>query len=57
MVGRSMRPNDFAYKYKEVDLEFEELTEIEAENMVKDEESFENLHGGIISISKNFVSM
>ncbi|OJD32329.1 dead box helicase [Diplodia corticola] len=54
-VERGIPPDDFAFEYEEVDLEFEQLKEIEAENMVKDDEDYETLPGGIINLSENLV--
>ncbi|KAK7712999.1 hypothetical protein SLS57_007560 [Botryosphaeria dothidea] len=52
---RGIPPDDFAFDYEEVDLEFEQLKEMEAENMVKDDEDFETLWGGSINISDNII--
>ncbi|KAH7063112.1 putative DEAD box helicase [Macrophomina phaseolina] len=46
-------PDEFAFDYEEVDLEFEQLKEVEAENMVKDDEDFEILRGESINICDN----
>ncbi|OMP83961.1 Helicase required for RNAi-mediated heterochromatin assembly 1 [Diplodia seriata] len=54
-VERGIPPDDFAFEYEEIDLEFEQLKEIEAENMVKDDEDYETLPGGIISLAEGIV--
>ncbi|KAF4542629.1 Dead box helicase [Lasiodiplodia theobromae] len=56
-VDRGIPPDDFAFEYEEVDLEFEQLKEIEAENLVNDDEDFETLRGGTISLSENVVGI
>ncbi|GME64515.1 hypothetical protein GTA08_BOTSDO12290 [Neofusicoccum parvum] len=54
-VDRGILPDDFAFEYEEVDLEFEQLKEVEAENMVKDDEDFETLRGKTINLSENII--
>ncbi len=53
-VQRYLQPEDFGFEYEELDLEFEQLKEMEAENFAKDDEDFETLRGTVIYIADNY---
>ncbi|KAK5164997.1 hypothetical protein LTR04_001607 [Oleoguttula sp. CCFEE 6159] len=53
-VQRKQVPEEFGYEYEEVDLEFEQLKEMEAENRTKDDEDFETLSGNVVYLADNF---
>ena len=45
---------DFGFEFEEADLAFEQLKELEAENLAKDDEDFESLSGQHIALADNF---
>ncbi|KAJ9645734.1 hypothetical protein H2199_002774 [Coniosporium tulheliwenetii] len=53
-VQRYVQPEDFGFEYEELDLEFEQLKEMEAENFAKDDEDFETLRGTVVNIADNY---
>ncbi|CAK4030251.1 hypothetical protein DOTSEDRAFT_52452 [Lecanosticta acicola] len=52
-VPYKQQPEEFGFDYEEADLEFEQLKEVEAENIANDED-FESLHGLSLSVADNF---
>jgi helicase required for RNAi-mediated heterochromatin assembly 1 len=60
-LGRSLEPvkrpgesQDFGFAVEEADLEYEQLMEIEAENMTKEDEEFDGLNGNVYTVSDHF---
>ena len=60
-LGRSLvsvppkqQPEEFGFEFEEADLEFEQLKELEAENVAKDDEDLETLSGKTLPIADNF---
>ena len=53
-VPKKQLPEEYGFDYEEADLEFEQLREIEAENVAKDDEQLENLSGPVYAIADNF---
>lgn len=47
---RKTKPDDFGFEFEEVDLEFEQLKEMEAENVSNDDEDLETLFGTVTNI-------
>ncbi|KAK6430439.1 hypothetical protein LTR95_013407 [Oleoguttula sp. CCFEE 5521] len=48
------QPEDFGFEMEEADLEYEQLKDIEAEGMAKDDEEYDTLFGNTYSIADNF---
>ena len=53
-VPPKQMPEDFGFDYEEVDLEYEQLKGLEAENVAKDDEDHDSLSGKTIPIADNF---
>lgn len=53
-VPHRQDPEEYGFDYEEIDLEFEQLKEIEKENMTKDDEDFEALVGPYFPVADNF---
>ena len=53
-VPPKQQPEEFGFDYEEADLEFEQLKELEAENVAKDDEDFETLSGLTLPLADNF---
>lgn len=53
-VDPKQLPEEFGFEFEEADLEFEQLKELEAENVAKDDEDFETLLGPVHAIADNF---
>lgn len=47
-------PEDFGFELEEADLEFEQLKELEAENVAKDDDHMENLSGPVYEVADNY---
>lgn len=54
IVPRPSEDQEFGFDLEEVDLEYEQLKEIEAENFAKDDEEFEGLSGNSYTLADNF---
>jgi helicase required for RNAi-mediated heterochromatin assembly 1 len=54
---RVFHKDDFGFDYEEIDLEFEQLKELEAENLAQDdvEADFESLRGATVSLCDQYV--
>ncbi|KAK0279811.1 hypothetical protein LTR91_005563 [Friedmanniomyces endolithicus] len=53
-VPPKQQSEEFGFDFEEQDLAFENLKELEAETMAKDDEDFETLRADLISIADNF---
>lgn len=53
-VAPRQLPEDFGFEFEEADLEMEQLKEMEAENVAKDDEDFDTLSGEWIPIADHF---
>jgi len=53
-VPLKQQPEEFGFEYEEADLAFEQLKELEAENVTKDDEDFETLSGTMLPLADNF---
>lgn len=53
-VPLKQQPESSEFEYEEADLAFEQLRELEAENMAKDDEDFESLSGLYLPLADNF---
>ncbi|KAK5115668.1 hypothetical protein LTR62_000757 [Meristemomyces frigidus] len=53
-VPPKQKPESYEFELEEADLGFEQLKELEAENMAKDDEDFETLNGLHLPIADNF---
>lgn len=53
-VPQKQLPEEFGFDYEEADLAFEQLRELEAENLAKDDEDFETLSGITFPLADNF---
>ncbi|OCL14621.1 P-loop containing nucleoside triphosphate hydrolase protein [Glonium stellatum] len=53
-VQRTVCPEDFGFEFEEVDLEFEQLKELEAEAFAKDDDDIEALKGPVTLLSDNY---
>ena len=55
-VAQKQIPEEFGFEFEEADLEMEQLKEMEAENVAKDDEDFETLRGLYIPLADHFTS-
>jgi helicase required for RNAi-mediated heterochromatin assembly 1 len=53
-VPLKQEPEEYGFAFEEADLEFERLKEEEAENITKDDEDFDQLHGACCDLADNF---
>ena len=53
-VPPKQQPEELGFDYEEAELEFEQLKELEAENVAKDDEGYESLRGISYPLSDNF---
>lgn len=53
-VPAKQQPEEFGFDFEEPDLEFEQLKEMEAENVAKDDEHIESLNGPVYAVADNF---
>jgi len=53
-VDRKYQPEDFGFEVEEVDLEFEQLKELEAETKGSDDDDFDTLRGPYVALSEPF---
>jgi helicase required for RNAi-mediated heterochromatin assembly 1 len=51
---RPLQPDDFGMEFEEEDFEIEQLKELEAEAMARDDEDFETLRGPVTLLSDNW---
>lgn len=54
VVQRPGESQDFGFDLEEADLEYEQLLEIEAENIAKDDEEFDGLFGNVYAIADHY---
>lgn len=53
-VPLKQQPEKFGFDFEEPDLEFEQVKEMEAENVAKDDEHIESLDGPVYAVADNF---
>ena len=53
-IPRTVCPEDFGFKFKEVDIEFKQLKELEAGTFAKDNNNIKALKGPIIFFGDNY---
>ena len=53
---RNIRPEHFGFDFEEVDLEFEQLKELEAETKLDDDDDYDTLRGPSITFSESFTA-
>ena len=56
VAKRNIMPEQLGFDFEEVDLEFEQLKEIEAESKIDDDEDFDTLRGPRITFSEPFTA-
>ncbi|KAF2858937.1 P-loop containing nucleoside triphosphate hydrolase protein [Piedraia hortae CBS 480.64] len=53
-VPHKQQEEDYGFEYEETDLAFEQLKEMEAENLTKDDEDLDSLFGKVLWLADNF---
>jgi helicase required for RNAi-mediated heterochromatin assembly 1 len=54
VVPLPCQPEEYGFDLEDVDLEYEQLQEIEAENIVNDDEDFDGLSGRVLGLADHF---